>query len=248
MKSKRSFLKLCAASIGTLVLVSNCVIKSSTDDGVSCSAGATVACSCEGSSVSGTKTCNSLGNAFSLCVCVSGAGGATGTGGASSTSGAPGTSGTTATGGTGTSGSTGTGGVAGEAGTSGGDAGAAGSPFDNCDECVSLNCDAEFSACQGTCLDQYGAIAACMEDKRTAADVKRAGLRDCGDEVLGQQAGTAWPPPGMDPATTDLVNCMASGASPANNSWADTTNIDANGVSTPWPADSCAKLACTSMK
>jgi hypothetical protein len=113
-----------------------------------------------------------------------------------------------------------------------------------------MQCDKEFDACfaDPMCFSgdpdapgQYEQVIECVEQRRTMQAVKRIDLRTCG-QIIGNRTG--WPPDGMTPATTDIINCMATGQTmiPMNNSWADNANI-----TQVWPPMSCAKLACTSM-
>ena len=86
--------------------------------------------------------------------------------------------------------------------------------------------------------------------------VKRDVVRGCG-VTIGASADpdviSSWAPEGMDPVTTDLLNCMADAPGAAPASWAnDDRNypVDGNDMinPTPWPDGTCAKLACTSLK
>jgi hypothetical protein len=126
----------------------------------------------------------------------------------------------------------------------------AGTGIDACDQCVVMQCSKEFDDCfaDPMCFTgdpddpgQYEQVTSCVEQRRTMQAVKRIDLRSCGQQVGN---GIGWPPDGMSEATTNIINCMATGQTsiPMNNSWADNTNI-----TQVWPTTSCAKLACTSM-
>jgi hypothetical protein len=113
-----------------------------------------------------------------------------------------------------------------------------------------MQCAAELTACldDPVCFTgdpqnpgQYERVITCVEQMRTMKAVKRADLVTCGLRV---GTGSGWPPDGMADTTTDVINCMVTGQMgvPMNNSWANSSNINS-----PWPANGCAKLACTSM-
>ena len=211
-------------------------------------------CVCTGSSTSSSSTTTSAtGSSTSGSATV---GATVGVGGASvSTSGTSSTTSSSSTGGAG--GTTGTGGSSGTGGTT--DAGSrdaatdsgseGGTGIDACDSCMVMQCAKEFDDCfdDPMCFSgdpsapgQYELVVECVEQKRTMQDVKRIDFRTCG-QIVG--TGIDWPPPGMTEATTNIMNCMATGQTmiPMNNSWASNANI-----TQVWPPNSCAKLACTS--
>jgi hypothetical protein len=252
MRSLRSYFALVALAVGAVVSLPDCVIKATTTD---CTAGDTATCSC-GDGKTGKRVCDSSGS-FGPCSCeavfttVATTGSATVTVGVTVTS-------TTGAGG-GTTGSTGAGGNAGTGyGGSGGwadsgvkdAAGDSGPGIDACDDCMLMKCAQEFQDClddpicfspDGDGSGQYEKVVNCVEQKRTIMSVKRPDLRSCG---LTVGTGSGWPPDGMADTTTNIMNCMATGQTmvPMNNSWADPMNL-----TQPWAANSCAKIACTSM-
>lgn len=253
MTIKRSYFHLLFGSLGVALVLSNCTVKEDTDG--SCEKGdKDVGCDCPGN-VEGYQECGKNG-VFGACVCPDGSGGTAGT---TSNAGAPtdagsDSGGTASTGGTG--GTAGTGGTS-EAGASGAsEGGAGGEPafmFKDCDECVATLCETQFLACYAneTCLDQYAAVSGCIEEDRKRGLVTRDRVRGCGVTLgLSPDPDTvsAWAPNGMDPLTTALINCMASSleVDPPNGDWANDPANFPNDMPAPWPADSCAKLACTS--
>ena len=127
----------------------------------------------------------------------------------------------------------------------------------DCEECLAVLCKDEYDACVNdetaptSCFDQYAAIIDCIDSERENGLVKRDAVRACGVSIGNSSTGNlndAWAPQGMLPATTDLLNCLATSASDPkgpNPDWAnDASNFPAAGP-TPWPADSCAKFSCT---
>jgi hypothetical protein len=264
MNSKRSMWKVFLGVVGVGLLVTNCTIK--TDD--SCTPGEKKNCEACDKGVTGTQTCLDDGT-YDVCYCPgSNTGGGSSVAGASSagaSSVAGGSSGGASNGGA-SSGSAGEAG-AGEAGAmTSGDAGAGGEAptvFASCEDCLDARCSKEYAACDANpnCISanidgsgQYERIAACINKERVKGLVKRDVVRGCGVTIgVSPEPDfmTDWAPEGMDPTTTDLLNCMADapGAKPA--SWAnDNANfpVDANDNvnPTPWAAGTCAKDACTS--
>jgi len=149
----------------------------------------------------------------------------------------------------------------------GGTAGAGGDSGilpDDCLSCLQVQCAQELDDClnDDACGDpttgQYAAVFGCIENARADGLVKRDGVRGCGftmGESPDPNTADVWAPPQMVDATTNLMNCMAtSHAVTPSADWADPSNpasfTDSNGTLTPapWPADSCAKLSCTSAK
>ena len=253
MNSMRSMWKLFVGVAGLGLLVNNCTIK--TDDNGSAGAGnaSSGACSPIGSKKQGCicagnltsyQVCTAEG-IYGACVCddVSG-GGATSTAGATSYGGAVGDSGAAAVGDAGTGGNV---------------------VYATCEDCLADRCQRQFDACNAdpTCISanidgsgQYERIAACINKERVNGLVKRDVVRGCG-VTIGVSADpdviSEWAPEGMDPVTTDLLNCMADAPGAAAASWAnDDANypVDGNDMinPTPWPAGTCAKDACTSAK
>jgi hypothetical protein len=257
MTMKRSYRHLLLGSLGVALLLSNCTVKNDEDD--SCEKGAKdVGCDCPGNTT-GYQLCGSNG-VFGSCICpdeTSNGGGTSGTGaggggGATEEGGAP-TGGTTIGSGGASEGGAGAGGVSGE----GGAGGEAPFAFLSCDECVETLCADEWQACltaddDGLCVDQYYQVTECIEADRAMNNVSRDRLRGCG-VTLGASADAnlagAWAPEEMTDGTTNLINCLASSSSEVpNGDWADVSgpNFPESGSPKPWPADSCAKLICTS--
>jgi hypothetical protein len=254
MKNKRSYPKLVLGFLAVALAIANCTVKEDTDE--SCEKGDKVnGCECPGG-VTGHQICGSNG-VFGSCQCPGGAGGSSNSSGGDGSDGAKGgePSGGTSSGGT-SSGGAGAGESAGGS-AEGGMAGAGGESFafDSCDECVDTLCSTELDACalaeDGLCETQYADIIGCIEDDRVNNNVTRDRLRGCG-VTLGTSPDPdlvgAWAPQGMTPETTDLINCIATSSSvPSNGDWATVNedNFPQSGPPKPWPADSCAKLACT---
>lgn len=265
MTIKRSYRHLFMGSLAVALLLANCTVKEDADD--SCEKGdKDVGCDCPGNA-EGYQTCTSEG-VFGSCICPDETGGTAGVGNTSGTSAGGGgqDEGGAAGGGTGgTSGGAGEAGAGGAsspeggAGGEGGEGGEAPFAFVDCDECLQTLCADQWDACLGAdddelCLNQYFAVSECIEADRSLNNVTRDRLRGCG-VTLGASPNSnlvgAWAPEQMTAEATDLINCMATSAEvvPPNGDWADV-----NGASfpesgpTPWPADSCAKLACTSKK
>lgn len=274
MKSMRSSFALLITSLGATLLFANCTIKSVEDDGsgTACEKNATRHCACTNGD-DGAQACNSKGTGYGECKCD----GSITVGGSSSN-----TTNNNEAGDGNTSGGKG-GGTGGTASTTGGTAaggaepvsegGAGGDPFANidpedCASCLAQLCPDQWKACSddtqcvSTDFDgsgQYEMIQnGCIEPERLNGVVKRDVVRGCGVS-LGSSTdpnfSADWGP-GINPATVDLMNCMAMGANPntANGmpdaSWAnDPVNfpIDSNKVVQPvaWPEGTCAKLACT---
>lgn len=266
MNIKRSYFKLLMASAGVGLFLANCTVKSSSDE--SCEKGdKAVGCDCPGS-LTGHQVCDSDG-VFGACVCPddnsgagtknsSTAGTSTDEGGAPASTG--GKSGNTA--------GTDSGGVAPVAGGAGGAGGEGGAgpvvfpTYNTCEDCLLDLCQAEMDACLADeqCFSaaadgsgEYEAISECIEAERAKGGVaKRDAVRGCG-VTLGLSSNpdlaSDWAPQGMAPATTNLLNCLATSSSETPNAdWANDPANFPNDVPTAWPEDSCAKLACTSAK
>ncbi len=270
MHIKRSFFKAFLASATVGLLLASCTIKESSGD--ECEKGdRDSGCRCPDGAV-GYQVCGSDG-VFGSCQCpdAPGTAGSKNTSGSSNSSGGDdgggsgGTNGgttSTETGGSGDGGST-------EAVGGGGEGGA---PFtinpedfdpEDCTACLQQLCQSELSAClddtrcfseEGDGSGQYERISLCIERERINGVVKRDAVRGCGVTIgISPDADLAadWAPEGMAPATTNLLNCLAtSGTETPNADWANSDDnfpiIDDMIVPTPWPEDSCAKLGCTS--
>jgi hypothetical protein len=266
MNIKRSYFKLLTASAAVGLFLANCTVKNSSDD--SCEKGdKDVGCACPGG-LTGYQVCDD--GVFGACVCPddnSGAGTSnTSTAGKSNTS----TGGTNSsdggepasTGGKTYTAGTDAGGVAAVNAGAGGEGGEGGAPltFDpvDCEDCLGKLCAAELDTCldDTICADQYAAVIGCIDDERAVNDgtavVKRDVVRACGVTVGSSPTVSGfpdWAPIEMDPKTTDLLNCMATAKSDPqgpNPDWANDLNNFPSAGPTPWPADSCAKLSCTS--
>jgi hypothetical protein len=211
-----------------------CVVESSdsnSDEG--CSPGNQRSCKC--GSQSGNQTCNSDGDGFSTCDCSgSGTGGSSpgsggsGTGGSSDDEDAAASGGTTSEGGPGTGGAS-TGGAAadgGEPDATAADDGGAGDAApdapvvnftDECLACAQVVCEDELDACalSDVCFPEADSgelvcMLDCMNLDREASDrgfVGVAAVEECGTVVCATQ-GAGWPN-GVDPTTSDLVDCLA---------------------------------------
>ncbi|HVY31444.1 MAG TPA: hypothetical protein VHB79_33050 [Polyangiaceae bacterium] len=257
MKSMRSSFALLFTSLGASLLFANCTLKS-VDDGTdtTCSAGATRHCACTNGD-EGAQQCNSKGSGYGECKCdgsitvggsssnttnnnESGAGNETSTGGKGGTSST--TAGTSAGGAEPTS----------EAGAGGGGGEApAIDPATDCDNCISMQCATQYEACatNADCPDQYAAVLDCITTARGDGLVKRDVVRGCGGSLGSNPAPSTpsdfeWAPAQMDPTTTALLNCMASGDA-EDLTWANSESNFSPTVA-PWPAGTCAKLSCTS--
>lgn len=259
MNTKRSYLRLFVASAGVALFLANCTINSSSGD--TCKEGdKDVGCDCPGSAT-GYQVCDADG-VFGACQCPGSTNTAgTSNGSAGTNNSSNGGSGNTTEGGAPSS-SGKTGNTAGSDATAGapmGEGGAGGAApltFDpvDCEDCLGKLCSAEFDACldDDTCFAQYAAIKDCIETERQSGLVKRDVVRGCGVTVGNSPNPdliSDWAPQEMSPLTTDLINCMATSASDPQGPNADWANDPANfpnDVPTPWPADSCAKLSCTS--
>ena len=238
MNHRRSIWKLLLGVSGVALLVTNCTLKSATDDG--CVTGKVSSCSCAGNKT-GTQTCLADGT-FGVCDCSaaaqaganSGGGsnaGAANAGGGASSGGASASAGATSDGG-----ATASAGEGGSAGSTPGDIGAAGaagagSAITDCYSCLVERCAPEWAACaandennknpdtQQYCLSsgtnaapgQIENIISCITEERSKGLVKRDVVRACGSS-LGQSASTdffVWAPLAMTPETEALMNCMA---------------------------------------
>lgn len=256
MNSKRSMLTALFGVVSMGVLITNCTIKTATDDDT-CTPGKKKNCTACDNGVTGTQTCQDDGT-YDACVCPDSTVGGGSNGGASSSAGtsssSAGNGGAVSTGGASSS-------SAGEAGA-GGEGGEGPTVFATCGDCLDARCATEYNACfdNPNCISaavdgsgQYERIAKCINQERIKGLVKRDVVRGCGVTMGTSPAPdfSAWAPEGMDPTTTALINCMADapGAEPA--SWANDdanypVDADDNINPTPWPAGTCAKDACTS--
>lgn len=259
---KRSSFGFLFATLGAVALFTNCTVKSVDGDGDAgasngnnttnnstgdvCDKGETKACTCTNGK-SGAQDCNSDQSGFDRCVCdgVPDTGGSS-SGGSGNNGGEPAETGGTTYGGNGA--------YAGESPTTDGGAGGAApvqiDPTD-CAGCLEQLCAAEFDACDKDldCPDQFSNVLDCITMERGNGLVKRDAVRGCGVTIGASPdpstpAGAAWAPQQMAQATTNLINCLASGDG-NDVSWA---NDDANFTPAivPWKDGTCAKLACTS--
>lgn len=266
MNIKRSYFKLLMASAGVGLFLANCTVKNSDE----CSKGdKDSGCDCPGNA-KGYQVCDSDG-VFGECMCPDGNTAGTGSdntaGKNSSTAGTSGNEGgapnsSAGTGGTKYTAGTNAGGVAAVNGGAGGEGGAATPDYmEDCSACLLDLCATEMDACAADeqCLSadglgggEYDAISSCIELARLDGLVKRDAVRGCGvtfGASPAPDAVSAWAPQDMAPTTTNLLNCMATSNSlPTNANWANDPANFPNDVPAPWPADSCAKLACTSAK
>jgi hypothetical protein len=257
MKSMRSSFALLFTSLGAALLFANCTVKSVGDDGSTsdkCTPGVTQKCDCTNGDT-GAQACNTKGTGFGECKCdgsitIGGSSSNTtnnneaGDGTTTSNGGKGGTSyAGSSPGGAGPTSEAGAGGEGGEA--------PAIDPATDCDNCISMQCAAQYEDCakNADCPDQYAAVLGCITTARGDGLVKRDVVRGCGGSLGSNPAPSTpsdfvWAPAEMDPTTTALLNCMASGDA-ADVTWA---NSDSNFTPTiaPWPAGTCAKLSCTS--
>lgn len=274
MNIKRSYSKLLLASVTVGLFLANCTVKNSNSDecekddkdvGCSCPDGAT-----------GYQLCDSDG-VFGSCICPgdpSFAGSGNSTAGKTSSGGGSdneGGAGPVSNGGKSTTAGTNSGGVApvtggaGGAGGEGGDGPVVFPDFATCELCLDALCKTELDACladeqcysaQGDGSGEYEAISECIEGERASGPsgrvAKRDAVRGCGVTLGGSSdpdLASLWAPQGMAATTTNLLNCMTTSSSLTPNAdWANDPANFPNDVPTPWPADSCAKLACTSPK
>ncbi|MEP7053063.1 MAG: hypothetical protein ABJB12_22045 [Pseudomonadota bacterium] len=276
MNNKRSMWKLLFAGVSVGLLVTNCTVKTGSDtveQAGATSAGASndgctaghkkTGCECSDKSTA-YQVCGKDG-LYGSCVCPSGT---TAVGGANNSSAGANNSSAGANNSNGGATSY-SGGTATEAGAapfaeagSGGEGGALVIDPTDCGSCLAQLCAKQFAACDDdpNCIStnvdgtgQYERIVACIDKERVKGLVKRDVVRGCG-VTIGLSADSnvisSWAPEDMDPVTTDLLNCMADAPGAAPASWA---NDDANYVDNndmvrlaPWPAGTCAKLACTS--
>jgi hypothetical protein len=270
MNNKRSYFKLLTASAAVGLFLANCTVKNSSDD--SCEKGdKDLGCDCPGG-LTGYQLCDSDG-VFGSCVCPddnSGAGTSNSSTAGKSNSSTGGTSSNqggepASNGGKTYTAGTDAGGVAAVNGGAGGEGGAGLPDFmEDCNACLDTLCKTELDAClndpqcfsaEGDGSGEYEAISTCIETARASGLVKRDAVRSCG-VTFGASSDpedpsnfSDWAPRDMAATTTDLLNCMATSSSQTPDAqWAnDPNNFPAAGP-TPWPADSCAKLACTSGK
>jgi len=257
MTIKRSYFQFLMGSGAVALFLANCTVKESQDD--RCSKGDVAQCDC--SNGKGHQECNAKGF-FGDCICPD-ENSKAGTGNTSTAGKTGGDEGGTSSGGTtyGGNGGTGNTSTAGDgnvaAANAGGasDGGAGGAPPDgpteyaDCYDCLADLCSKELDACSNNalCSQQLADITACVEVEREKGSVPRDKLRACGVSLGSSAMGSfsdGWAPQGMDDDTTNLINCLASPAGAADNQWANDPNNYSPKV-TPWPTDSCAKLACT---
>ena len=266
MNIKRSYFKLLMASAGVGLFLANCTVK----EGDECDKGdKDSGCDCPGNAT-GYQVCDGDG-VFGECICPDGNTAGTGNdntaGKNSSTGGTSGDEGgapTSTAGNAGTTYTAGTsaGGVAAVNGGAGGEGGA-GMPdyMENCSACLDDLCKTELDACladpdcfsaDGDGSGEYEAISSCIETARADGLVKRDAVRGCGvtfGASPNPDLASDWAPQTMAATTTNLLNCLAtSNSQPTNADWANDPANFPNDVPAPWPADSCAKLACTSAK
>lgn len=265
MNIKRSYFKLLMASAGVGLLLANCTVKE-TDE---CSKGdKDSGCDCPGNA-KGYQVCDGDG-VYGECICpdsnTAGTGNTAGTN--SSTAGTNGNEGGTpsaGTGGTTAAAGSDAGGVAavnGGAGGEGGDLGFVVEDPNDCEACLSALCRPEYDACladtrcfseTGNGTGQYERIITCVDGERLNGPVKRDVVRGCGVTIglsPNPDLASDWAPQNMAPATTNLLNCLATSANETPNAdWANSDDnfpiVNDDVVPTPWPADSCAKLSCT---
>lgn len=270
MNIKRSYFHGLLAAVTVGLLLANCTVKESNGD--ECTKGdKNSGCECPGGLV-GYQVCNSEG-VFGSCVCPSGnSTSGSGSGGSSSNNNEGGSGNETSSGassGAGTTGGTSSMNEAGAGGAISGEAGAGGAGttemFDpnDCEACLAVLCKDEYDACltdeqcfseMGDGSGQYERIAACIIDQRASGLVKRDVVRGCGVTIGASpdpDLQSAWAPEGMADTTTNLLNCMATSSKETPNAdWANSDEnfpiVDDMVMPTPWPSDSCAKLACTS--
>ena len=265
MNSKLSMWKLIFGVAGMGLLITNCTIKTESDNGDNAGSGNTASgtctpgkkvngCTCSGN-VIGYQLCSDEGT-YGACVCATNTEGGASSGGATSYAGGAGAAAVNG-------GAT----TVGDAGA-GGDPGLVIDPTD-CGTCLATLCAPEWAACEADnettvltagdpyCLSQ-GTTAApgqmelildCIATERANGLVKRDAVRACGSSI-GQSADPdffVWAPPDMTPATEAVMNCMADAADEdMPGDWAnDPTNYPAAGP-LPWNDMTCAKLACTS--
>jgi hypothetical protein len=274
MNSKRSMWMLLLGVAGVGLLVTNCTLKTASDNangGASnnSSAGAGNAfsghcspvgdkfsgCICSGNVVS-YQTCGSDG-IYGACACATSTEGGASSGGASSDMGGASNAGTAPA----------------AAGATSSDAGAGGDAASgavDCYTCLIANCAPEWAACAAEdeshppdpgapdqyCLSSNGPpgqiekIMTCITTERSGKLAKRDVVRACGS-TLGASANpknVVWAPPDMTPATEALMNCMADSPTETTpGAWAtDMTTNFPNGMPRPWDAMTCAKDSCTS--
>jgi hypothetical protein len=264
MNSKRSMWKLLVSVACVGLFVTNCTIKTESDDG--CTPGKKKDCSACDNGVTGSQTCQDDGS-YGACVCPGSVNGGSSSGGASNTAGSSATSGgKSSTAGSG--GNTATDGGASSGAGEGGEGGAAPAidPTD-CDGCLNQLCALEWGDCVAEdeknpetpgnyCLSSKGdgsgqveAVLDCIEKERKNGLVKRDVVRACGSS-LGQSTDPSffqWPPTDMTAVTAQVLNCMADSPTELNpGTWADSTNVPPSGSPKPWLDGTCAKLACTS--
>lgn len=268
MNSKLSMWKLICGVAGMGLLITNCTIKTESDNGANAGSGNTASgtctpgtkvtqCTCAGNTI-GSQTCLQDGT-YGACVC------ATNTEGGASSGGA-----TSYAGGAGVAAVNGGASMVGDAGA-GGDPGPVIDPTD-CGSCLATLCPLEWAACEADnetkvtttgdpyCLSQgkkaapgqMEQILVCIATERAKGVVKRDAVRACGS-TLGKSADPQffeWPPAdnAMTPATEAVMNCMADKSDEVDNqgAWAtDPANYPPAGP-LPWDDMTCAKLACTS--
>ncbi|HET7543537.1 MAG TPA: hypothetical protein VFK05_26875 [Polyangiaceae bacterium] len=271
MNSKRSVWKVLLGVVGVGLLVTNCTIKTKTDD--DCTPGHKKNCNACDNGVTGSQTCQDDGS-YGECVCPgsvnagsSNGGGSSAAGSTSSggTSNAAGYSGSTTTSG----GATTNGGASSSAAGEGGEGGEGTLNVDptDCAGCLDKLCALEWQDCVlededhpetpgHYCLSanadgsgQIEKVLDCIDAERKKGLVKRDAVRACGSS-LGTSADPSffqWPPTDMTAVTTQVLNCMADSPTELTpGTWADSSNIPTSGSPKPWLDNTCAKLACTS--
>ncbi len=259
MNIKRSYFQLLLGSVTVGLFLANCTVQQAKDDGECDKGDKDTGCACADGSV-GYQVCDSDG-VFGSCVCPdpNSGGGSSNNGTAGKTGNDGGATTTPAGGKTGTAGTYTAGGDGGAAPTvdpaAGGAGGAPAVTFDpeNCEECLAVLCEDQLDTCldDDLCFSQYASISDCINEERGKGLVKRDVVRACGVNVGASpnaQLTDVWAPDELSPLATDLINCMATSSSETPNAdWANdlATNYP-NNVPAPWPADSCAKLSCTS--
>jgi len=259
MNSKRSMWKVILGVVGVGLLVTNCTIKTDSDEDAGCSPGTKKSCNACADNVTGTQTCLPDGT-YDACFCpgsTTGGGSNGGGSNAGASNGSAGKSGATGDGGSSSAGEAGEGGMGGEGGQAG--------PvvYADCLECLNDRCAAQYAACDAdpTCISaeldnsgQYERIAACIDKERIKGVVKRDVVRGCAVTIGASPEPdfiSDWAPEGMAETTTNLLNCMADAPGAKAASWAnDDKNypVDGNDMinPTPWAAGTCAKDACAS--
>jgi len=262
--NKRSMWKLFLSAACVGLFVTNCTIKTDSDEG--CTPGKKKECNACDNGVTGSQTCQDDGS-YGACVCPGSVNGGSSSGGASNAAGSS-SGGKSSTAGYGGSvpsdaGATASAGEGGEAG--------AGNGIDptDCYGCLNTLCAPEWEECvlededhpetagryclssTGDGTGQIEAVLDCIDRERKNGLVKRDVVRSCGSS-LGQSTDPSffqWPPTDMTAVTTQVLNCMADAPDETTpGTWASSSNIPSSGSPKPWLDMTCAKLACTSAK